>query len=411
LKEEETVFGDMYDLLDQQFLRLSELEQKITYWLAIEREWTSLDNIRENMLNQASRGALFEAIDSLRRRFMIETSGNGSFSLQPVIMEFVTERFVEQIYKEIDAETISLFDSHALIEAEAKNYIRESQVRLILIPLAQRLLSSLGKAGLEKKLRNILSILHEMQPQKSGYAAGNVLNLLVHLKSDLRGYNFSHLTMRQAYLQHANLQEVNFTEAFFSKSVFTEAFGNILSVAWSPKGKLLAVGTASFEIRTWQVPSGTLLLTHHGHTDWVRSVAFNPDENMLASGSDDHTVRLWDVNTGRCLKVLQEHNSRVYSVAFSPDGSMLASGSEDQTVRLWEVSSGQCLKILQGHSDWIWSVAFSPDGNMLVSSSNDQTVRLWEVSTGQCLKILRGHTDRVRSVAFSPDGVICAKLT
>ena len=38
LKEDETVLGDIHDLLDQQFQRLSQPEQEIMYWLAIERE-------------------------------------------------------------------------------------------------------------------------------------------------------------------------------------------------------------------------------------------------------------------------------------------------------------------------------------------------------------------------------------
>jgi hypothetical protein len=36
---------------------------------------------------------------------------------------------------------------------------------------------------------------------QTGYAEGNLLNLLCHLKTDLRGFDFSHLAIRQASLQ------------------------------------------------------------------------------------------------------------------------------------------------------------------------------------------------------------------
>ena len=404
LKNEEGAFGDIYVILDQQFQRLSELEREIMYWLGIEREGKSLDDVSDDIVRPVPKGALLVALDSLRRRSMIEISGTTYFTLQPVIMEYVTDGFVEKIYEEIDRGTLELFESHALIKANAKDYIRDGQIRLILKPLAKRLFARYGKERTEKKLRDILSMLQEIRPQVPGYAGGNVLNLLVQLDCNLRGYDFSRLAVWTAYMQGVALPEVNFSHADLAKSVFTDTLRTVITVALSPNGEILAAGTANGEIRLWHFASGTPLLTWKGHTDWTRSVTFSPDGNTLASSGDDHSIRLWEVSTGQCLKTLQGHEGRVYSVVFSPDGNTLASGSDDKTIRLWEVSTGQCLKTLQGHDSWVFSVAFNPDGSTLVSGSEDQTIRLWEVSTGQCLKTLQGHEGRVYSVVFSPDG-------
>ena len=54
LSQEEIVFGDMNDLLNQQFLRLSKLELDTICWLAIEREGISLNQLRTNMLDLVS---------------------------------------------------------------------------------------------------------------------------------------------------------------------------------------------------------------------------------------------------------------------------------------------------------------------------------------------------------------------
>src|SRR5260221_8542463 len=133
-----------------------------------------------------SMGVLIDALGTLRRRTLIEGSGASLFTLQSVIMEYVTDNFVDQIYEEIDTGVIKLFGSHMLIKAQAKDYVRESQIRVILQPIAERLISTLGKEATEKKLRRILVLLRDAHPPKSSYAAGNVLNLLVHLRSDLR---------------------------------------------------------------------------------------------------------------------------------------------------------------------------------------------------------------------------------
>ena len=238
LKEEETVFGDIQKLLGQQFHRLSALEEDVMYWLAIEREAVSLNEIRKNMLHPVSKGVLFETVDSLRQRSMIEADGDGHFTLQPVIMEYVTERLVEQAYKEIATETIALLGSHALIKAQGTDYTRNNQVRLILAPVAEKLLATFGREGSEKKLKSILAMLRIMQPQHVSYIAGNIINLLVQLQVDLRGYDFSHLQIEQAYLQGGSLPGVNFAHSHLATSVFTITFTDVLCVASSPQEDL-----------------------------------------------------------------------------------------------------------------------------------------------------------------------------
>jgi hypothetical protein len=347
LKEGKAVFGDVDDLLDKQFRRLSALEQEILYWLAVEREAVSLDDLRENIVRLASKEVLVRALDSLRRRYMIETSNGASFTLQPVVMEYVTNKLVEQVYKEIDAEKPKLLANHALMKAQAKDYVRESQFRLILEPVIQRLLDTLEREDIGHKFKRMLSTLRETSSHKANFAAGNLLNLMVQFNIDLRGYDFSHLTVWQAYLQGVALPEVNFAHANLAKSVFTDTFGSVLSIAFSPNGELLAAGTAHGEIRLWQVTSGTPLPICQGHTDWVRSVACSPDGKIIASGSNDQTVRLWDTSTGQCLKTLQGHTHWVNSVAFSPDGKIVASGSDDGTIKLWDVQTSECLKTLR----------------------------------------------------------------
>jgi WD40 repeat protein len=408
LQEETVIFDDIRDVLDQQFARLSALEQDIMVWLAIEREAVSPQLLRDNLVKPEAGGIFLEALRSLQRRSLLEPSAAG-FTLQNVIMEYTTDRLIDQVYHEIISGDISIFQSHALIKAQAKEYVRASQSRLILKPVAERLLAALGQAGLEARLKAILEGLRQAGPQQPGYAGGNVLNLLLHLKIKLRGYDFSGLTIRQAYLGSLHVPDLNVAGAHLAGAVFTDTFGPTFSVAFSPDGKVLAAGTAEGQIRLWRVTDGQPLLTCEGHLGAVWSVAFSPDGRLLASGSTDGTVRLWEVNTGQSLKTLAGHTHQVWSVAFSPDGHLLASGSTDGTVRLWDLrNTGQSLKTLVGHTHLVRSLAFSPDGRLLASGSFDQTVRLWEVPTGQSLQTLAGHTHWVSSVAFSPDSRLLA---
>jgi WD40 repeat protein/transcriptional regulator with XRE-family HTH domain len=408
LQQEASAFGDINDVLDQQFQRLPNEELEIMDWLAIEREAIALEDLHENLVHPTSAGAVLETLDSLRRRSMIETRGAAHFTLQPVIMEYVTAGLIERACQQFADEAGGVWMSYALVKAKSKNYVRESQVRLLLAPVAQRLLAGLGKKGIEQTARNKLSVQRQEHAYQPSYLAGNLLTLLSYLQCNLRGFDFSHLVVRQAYLQQVSLPSVNFAHTRFMASIFTSTFGNVLSIACSPRGNLFAAGTATGDIWIYQLEYTTLQLTYHGHTDGVWSLAFSPDGQTLASSSDDHTIRLWEIDTGRCLHILPSHAGRVRAVAFSPDGTCLASGSDDQTVRLWDVNTGHCLNTLRGHTGRVWAVAFSPGGNILATGSTDQTIRLWNLDTGTCLTILEAHKSWVRSVAFHPNGRLLA---
>ncbi len=412
LSKETTVFGDVEDLIAQQFERLSDIEKAVMYWLAIEREALTLDRLQEHMTNLTANELLIEAIHSLRRRFMLEKSSkDGYFTLQPVIMAYATKHLIEQIYREIvTMKAFRLFSQFPLMQAQAKDYIRRSQLRLILLPLGRSLLATFGKIGSEKQLKELLLLLQATQREYDSYAAGNLLNLLISLHADLRDTDFSHLVVRQAYLQGKTLPEVNFSHADLSTSVFTDIFSSILCAATSPDGNYFVTGTTTGEVRLWSAKDITPLFDCVGHASDVRSVAFSRDSSIIASGSEDETIRLWHTATGECLNTLQGHTSIIRAVAFNYDGTQLASCSEDKTIRLWDVSTGKCRQILQEHTQCVRTLAFNPTTNMLASGSDDQTIRLWKLvdTTYRCLHVLHEHTALVRTLVFNADGSMLA---
>ncbi|MEG3989330.1 NB-ARC domain-containing protein [Microcoleus sp. S28C3] len=397
-------FGDINILLNGQFRRLSDLEKQVMYWLAIDREWISITDLRADFVSIPSQSKLLDALSSLSRRSLIEKNA-GKFSLQPVVMEYVTEQLIEGFEREIKSKNLDLFVTHALIKAEAKDYIRESQIRLILAPLAERIMGELrSKKDFEYELNQVLFCLRSQFPNSVGYGGGNLINLLLQQKIELSGYDFSNLSIWQAYLIGTNLHGVNFANSDLSKSVLTSNSNGAISVAFSPDGNFLAVGNLDSKIRVCRTQDYRDFLTCEGHSSWIAGVAFSPNNQTLASASFDHIVKLWDLATGECIQTLTEHTGWAGSVAFSPDGRTLATGSWDCTIKLWDVATGECLNTLLGHANFVTAVIFSPDGKLLVSCSYDKTIKLWQLETGEIINTLEGHTHIVRSIAFSPDG-------
>lgn len=461
----EQLFGDVRNILQEQFERLSDLEKEIMYWLAInnplaQKISVTLMDLKQDILSPVSLKEILDATESLMRRSLLELDDKHKiFRLQQVVTEYTLDRLVEHAADEIKSvlkqdkqssekqqgQNLTMLRKYALIKAHSPDPVREQQVRSILRPLANFLLKEfINLDQLKRQCFAILNTLRNQSPLETGYAAGNLLNLLIQLgivpgNSDFRSVqisnqsceqisgqtsgetfkkisNWSRLVLRQAYLPQINLPDFDFSHSQFIDTVFKESFGNVFSVAFSPDGHYLAAGHSRGEIHLWQVneprssseqiPMRTeqkfqLVGTLKGHQHWVHVVDFSPDSQQIASGSQDETIKIWELETKTCMS-LPSQGGRVWSVAWNPNGKILASGCEDATIKLWDGQNGKSLDILSGHQQRVRSVAWSSGGEWLASGSDDQTIKIWDGKTGNCRLTLVDHTEAVMAVAFAP---------
>jgi WD40 repeat protein len=169
------------------------------------------------------------------------------------------------------------------------------------------------------------------------------------------------------------------------------------SVAWSPDGKLLAVGDQFGLVEIWE-PGRKRLATWQGHeSGMISDIAWSPDGNALVTGSADSTARFWKRDGTPGIVMKQPGQCR--SVAWNPTGDRIAVSSD--TTGIWNLdgTSGPALKGLSNG----YSVDWSPDGKRLVTGSYDRTVRLWS-DEGLPQSVLREHDCIVHSVDWSPTG-------
>jgi WD40 repeat protein/transcriptional regulator with XRE-family HTH domain len=449
LAQDTLVFGNIVDLLDEQVGRLSPLEQTLLYWLAIVREPVTIEELCAVLVARLSRGQILEAVDGLRRRSLIERGQRpGSFTLQAVVLEYVTAELVAQTSGEIQQGRLSRLIEHGLCQAQAKEYVRQTQERLLVAPLLARLQSVYPRpADVEELFLSLLDQLRGRAEEAQGYGPANLVELLHMLRGDLRGLDLSRLALRGVYLQGVEMQDASLAGATLRDTVFTETFDAILAVAISSNGQYWAAASMQGEVRVWEARGQTLHLLWQVHTDITYALTFSPDGRSLVSGSwdgsiklwevasgallwsgwqtnnitsgaiapdgsllatcgNDATVQLWDLKSGTHLQTLP-HPDPVFVVTWSPDGRLLASGGLDGQIRVWEIQKTRpatCVQTLTGHTAGVIGLAFAPDGSTLASGSWDRTVKLWEVESLRVRQTLVGHTERVTRVAWSPDG-------
>lgn len=182
---------------------------------------------------------VLDAMDGLHRRSLVERGQPpGSFTLQSVVLEYVTDWLVTTASQEIQQGRLSLLCEYGPSQAQVKDYVRQTQERLLVAPLLARLESTLqGHGEVEQRLRSLLEEMRSWSKGQQRYAPANLVALLRLLRGHLREQDLSWLAIRGTYLQGIEMQDTRLAGARLQDCVFTSTFGAIWAVATSSSGE------------------------------------------------------------------------------------------------------------------------------------------------------------------------------
>ncbi|MEG3838322.1 MULTISPECIES: NB-ARC domain-containing protein [unclassified Microcoleus] len=181
------------NLLAQQFDRMSSSEQEIAYWIAIAQIPISLATLREQMLVNSSLSDLLKNLDSLGRRSLIDKISEGGetvFMLQPLIVQYVTDRLVDQIRAEVletvktqGIERMRLLKTHKLSINIAKRKGDKGEPSRSILALVKNRLQVLfvKTTGFEEPLnilKKVASDLDDKSILEVGYARENLAQII-----------------------------------------------------------------------------------------------------------------------------------------------------------------------------------------------------------------------------------------
>ena len=134
------IFSSIRDLLARQWTRLTALEQALLTWLAIVREPCDETDLHAMLVPPLTVGQVHEALEALHRRSLVERGQQRvTFTLQSVVLEYVTEVLVERVNEQIQHAVWEYLIGYALEQAGSKEYVRQAQERLIVAPILLRL--------------------------------------------------------------------------------------------------------------------------------------------------------------------------------------------------------------------------------------------------------------------------------
>ena len=189
--------------------------------------------------------------------------------------------------------------------------------------------------------------------------------------------------------------------------------GEVLAMAFSRDGLLLATGTDDKSVRIWDVATGKLISQPIPQPDFVNSVEFSPDGRWLlaTTGYRDYSVvssaRVWEVASGKPASPPLPHPATIRGGVFTPDGRLAITGAYDGLIRFWDTSTwrllGEPIKTTQ-----VVALALSRDGLYLAVACNSDEAFVYSVPDRRLVSSPMRHPGLLKAIGFHPDGGLVA---
>jgi WD40 repeat protein len=181
-------------------------------------------------------------------------------------------------------------------------------------------------------------------------------------------------------------------------------------LGWSPDGKVLAIYTGNYpekQVRLFDAQTGARLKNGLIGPP-MRVVTWSPDSTKIAT-ADDVAVYLYDAATGKEMSKRPLPRTPDNALAWSPDSQVLATGGK--SIKLWSADTGAAIPTLFSEpGTTVQAVAWSPDGKLIAGGDSAGAIRLHNAQTGAVMQTYQGHDGPIHALAWMPDSTTVLSL-
>lgn len=183
----------------------------------------------------------------------------------------------------------------------------------------------------------------------------------------------------------------------------------VTTIAWSPDGERLAVGTFLGTIYLLEAETVDVVGGLEGHSGRISSLLWGCNSEHIYSTSRDGEMRVWRVGTDALACQLEECHDMVPSCTGMVCRSPLVLKQSGGSTAVRKLESGR--EVCRLRRD-VYNVRLSPDGRHLAFSTGNH-ITVVEAESGRKVPRLRkldGFSE-IKKIAWSPDGVRLMGLT
>ncbi len=197
---------------------------------------------------------------------------------------------------------------------------------------------------------------------------------------------------------------------FRNEKVLATLEHTVKTIALSPNGKMLAVGSMTGEILLFDLINNTppeQIVRKNMDQKPILDIKFSHNGRFLAIGG-------LNIATGFGYAFIHElkankqygpefngFSAQVNDVEFSKNDLLFSASSNDYTVRFWDMDPKNIFNlptIIYDHKGWVWDASFHPNGKYIVTASEDGLIRKFPIKPDQmvadlCVYITRNMSE------------------
>ena len=193
----------------------------------------------------------------------------------------------------------------------------------------------------------------------------------------------------------------------------------ILSMAFSPDGRFLVVGSKRPDAEIWDMETLQLVGHLEGHGSWVSDVCYSPDGRWIASTEPASTkVYLWDAQTHQLIREWHSGepnpDADVFQLFFSSDSERLYAITKEHNwsdgVKIWDVQTGAPLDEFKPEPVGLEAVSISPDESRAILQYHHGITVLWDTAQNRRSRLWVNFFVGTDGLRLSPDGKSLVKV-
>ena len=224
------------------------------------------------------------------------------------------------------------------------------------------------------------------------------------------GYNDGSVLLSQ--ISSENTEGGSHPEVTLIDSLDQQSSG-VISMAFSPNGRVLATGTRNGSISLWESGAWEWIGFLEGHeaAHGITSLAWSSDGSLLLSGGRDEKLILWDMKTLQPKFTFDDLSSEIVTANIGPTDFQVSAVSTGGDAAVWEIDGESAELTGMFDTGALTEAVYLPRSNGLISIMTSGDILVWNLDEkgaisgpNQALLGYSGLGERIASLAWHPGG-------